>query len=356
MKQVNILGAGLSGLSAAINLAKEGFEVNVFDVRNDSGARFEGDLQGLENWTSEKDILLDLKEMNLKVNFHCNPFKKVITTNGEKSFETQYSRPLFYLVKRGTMGDSIDQGLKRQAIDAGVKINYNAKFTGKADITAIGPKIQGKNYAIDKGIVFETDMDDIAVAIINNEAGYKAYSYLLVSKGYGCIATVVFEKFQLVNKCLENTKEILTRMFDLKIKNEKGVGGFGNFGYPPKLEENGSLFAGEAGLLQDALAGFGIRYAITSGYLAAKATMGECSYTAAINERFSPQLKASIVNRFTWEIAGDNVFNFLQFSSKRRDPLKDLRKLYNFEFFYHKLLYPIASMWFRMKYKPQIKK
>ena len=180
MKQVNILGAGLSGLSAAINLSKAGLEVNVFDVRKDSGARFEGDLQGLENWTSEKDILQDLSEMNLKVNFHCNPFKKVITTNGRKSFETKYTRPFFYLVKRGTMKDSIDQGLKKQAIDAGVKINYDTKFDGKADIVAVGPKIHGKSYGIDKGIVFDIDMDDVAVAIINNEAAYRGYSYLLV--------------------------------------------------------------------------------------------------------------------------------------------------------------------------------
>ncbi len=351
MEQVNILGAGLSGLTAAINLVKAGFEVNVFDVRKDSGARFEGDLQGLENWTTEKDILKDLKEMNLKVNFHCNPFKKAITTNGKETFETEYPIPLFYLVKRGTMKDSIDQGLKRQAIDAGVKINYNTKFEGKTDIIATGPKIQGKSYGIDKGIVFDTDMDDIAVAIINNGAGYNAYSYLLVSEGYGCIATVVLEKFHLVNKCLEKTKEILNKMFDLKIENEKGVGGFGNFGYPPKLEENGGLVVGESGLLQDALAGFGMRYAITSGFLAAKSIKGECSYADTIKERFSHQLKASIVNRFIWELAGDNIFNFVKLGRKRKDSLSDLRKLYNFQMFHQKLLYPLAFMWLNKKYR-----
>lgn len=350
MQIVNILGAGLSGLSAAINLAKDGFAVNVFDIRKDSGARFEGDLQGLENWTNENDILETLKEMNIKINFHCNPFKRVITTNGKKSFQTEYSRPLFYLVKRGTMQDSIDQGLKRQTLDAGVEIKYNTKFEGKVDIVATGPKTGGL-FAIDRGIVFDTDLDDVAVAIINNEAAYKGYSYLLVSEGYACLATVIFDKFHLVNKCLEKTKEIANRMFDLKIKNEKGVGGFGNFIYPPTLEENDSLFVGEAGGLQEAFAGFGMRYAITSGYLAARSFIDGISYSQAVKKKFDNQFKASIVNRFIWELLGDKMFYAVEIGSKMKDPLNDLNKSYNFKMFHQRLIYPIALLWFNARYK-----
>lgn len=357
MKPVNILGAGLSGLSAAINLAKEGFQVNIFDVRKDSGARFEGDLQGLENWTTENDILDDMKEMNIKVNFHCNPFKRVITTDGKKTFETDYPRPLFYLVKRGTMEDSIDQGLKRQALEAGVKINYNSRFEGKADVVAIGPKMESKVlYGIDKGIVFDTDIDDIAVAIFGDEFAYKGYSYLLVSKGYGCIATVLLDRFHLVNSCLEKTKGLMIKMFGLEVENEKGVGGFGNFIYPPRLEEDGTLFVGEAGGLQDGFAGFGIRYATTSGYLAAKSFVNKVSYKDSIDKRFTNQLKASVVNRFMWETVGGRKIDFLEFGSKRTNPLKYLGKLYNFELLYQKMIYPLASAWLKGRQKQKIPK
>ena len=44
---IHIMGAGLSGLAAAITLAKEGIEVHVHDVRKDSGERFDGDFQAL---------------------------------------------------------------------------------------------------------------------------------------------------------------------------------------------------------------------------------------------------------------------------------------------------------------------
>lgn len=59
---IKILGAGLSGLSAAITLAKAGQPVDVFEVENEVGKRFRGDLEGLENW-SEK-LLLTLISIN----------------------------------------------------------------------------------------------------------------------------------------------------------------------------------------------------------------------------------------------------------------------------------------------------
>ena len=55
-ERIDILGAGLSGLAAATILAKAGKEVHVHEIRKDSGARFDGDFQGIENWTSDIDF------------------------------------------------------------------------------------------------------------------------------------------------------------------------------------------------------------------------------------------------------------------------------------------------------------
>lgn len=57
MKQIKILGAGISGLTAAINLAKAGYKVDVYERNKDVGMRFGGDLQGLENWSDKEDVL-----------------------------------------------------------------------------------------------------------------------------------------------------------------------------------------------------------------------------------------------------------------------------------------------------------
>ena len=55
------MGAGLSGLAAAVVLAKAGKEVHVHDIRADSGARFDGDFQALENWSMDEDFFDQLE-------------------------------------------------------------------------------------------------------------------------------------------------------------------------------------------------------------------------------------------------------------------------------------------------------
>ena len=48
---------------------------------------------------------------------------------------------------------------------------------------------------------------------------------------------------------------------------------------------------------QDALAGFGLRYAIRSGTLAAHSLLGGTDYTRAWREQLLPGLRAGVVNR-----------------------------------------------------------
>ena len=62
---INIMGAGLSGLAAATILAKAGREVHVHDIREDSGARFDGDFQALENWSMDSDFFEQMADWGL---------------------------------------------------------------------------------------------------------------------------------------------------------------------------------------------------------------------------------------------------------------------------------------------------
>ena len=79
-ERIDILGAGLSGLAAATILAKAGKEVHVHRIRKDSGARFDGDFQGIENWTSENDFVDEMRSWGLEPEeFKTNAFKHIIT-------------------------------------------------------------------------------------------------------------------------------------------------------------------------------------------------------------------------------------------------------------------------------------
>ena len=76
-KDIVIAGAGISGLTAAINLAKNGYKVTVHEATNHCGGRFMGDSQFLENWTTEEDVLKILRKMNIKVNFFHRSYRKI---------------------------------------------------------------------------------------------------------------------------------------------------------------------------------------------------------------------------------------------------------------------------------------
>lgn len=270
MKGLAILGAGLSGLTAAINLAREGYNVDVYEKNKDVGMRFRGDIQGLENWSARKDILEELREMNIEVNFDCDPFSTVTLTNCSRTKEIDFKRPFFYLVKRGSFFGTIDYGLKTQALELGINIHLEKTLSpNEVDIVATGPILK-EAPAVVKGIVFKTDIKDAAILLCNDEIAFKWYSYLLITKGYGCVCTVVaVEELYRVNKCFEKTKGFFERKIGLNMQSPKEVGGVGSFSLKSVFKKGTTLYVGEAAGLQDFLWGFGMRFAVTSGYLAA---------------------------------------------------------------------------------------
>ena len=66
---------------------------------------------------------------------------------------------------------------------------------------------------------------------------------------------------------------------------------------------------GEAAGLQDYLLAFGLRQAITSGYLAAKSILNNENYDNLIKKRFLSQLQTSISNRFLYGLAGNRGYS-----------------------------------------------
>lgn len=331
MKKIKILGCGLSGMAAAINLAKKGFEVEIYEKNKDVGMRFHGDVQGIENWTSEEDALAFLERMNIKVNFEITPFSTITLTNAEVTREFEFQRPLFYLVKRGSFEGSIDWGLKEQTIRSGVKINFGQTFSvGQADIIATGPDPQKIGGAV-KGIVFKTERDNIGVGIINDDYAHKGYSYLFIVNGYACICTAIARDFEKLESCFEKTKRYFVEKYKLKINSPQVVGGVGSFSLNGPYKKGKALFVGEAAGIQDFLAGFGMRTAITSGYLAAESIVENKDYEKVAKKWFGDYLKAGIANRYLWERAGaSNYMGVFDKLAKIVDPVEFLRSMYNF--------------------------
>lgn len=349
---VNILGAGPSGLTAAILLARAGREVHVHERYDTIGKRFQGDLQGIENWSTQENVLAQFRSFHLDTNFAATPFSEVTLTDGRTVLQETSKEPLFYLVKRGSMSDSLDTALYHQALSCGVQFHMRSS-PSTADIIATGPKRKAL-IAVDKGLIFPTKLPNIAVAFFHDDLAHLGYSYLLVADGYGCLCTVVFKDFHRLNSCFDRTVALAKHMYPLNLDNAQPVGGIGSFSLEHPKQEGSTLYVGEAAGLQDLLWGFGIRTAITSGQLAVQAMLSGQSYPELIHQSIKPQLKSTIVNRFLWEKLKWKSRPILPFLF--RVPL-DLRNKFRFLYSFsiiHRLIYPLASCYIEKQYKNSV--
>ena len=73
---VSISGAGPAGLAAAMTLARAGVPSVVREFRNDVGARFHGDFQGIENWTTPGDVFEELADLGLESRVELAPCRE----------------------------------------------------------------------------------------------------------------------------------------------------------------------------------------------------------------------------------------------------------------------------------------
>ena len=349
---VNIIGAGPAGLTAGIVLRRHGLPVRVYEMSSDVGHRLNGDFQGLENWTSEKDITDLLREIGIETNFLCVPYHRgIIYASEMKPAEMKSERPIFYLVRRGTMSGTLDMGLKEQALSLGVEIIFNHrldKFKGKA-IVGTGPK--GAD-AVAVGITFETKMKDQAFAVLDDNIAPKGYAYLLVNQGYGTMVTVLYREFRRENEYFERMMKFFRDNIDMDIKNEKRFGCYGNFFIRDTQIHHEKLYVGESGGFQDCLWGFGMRYAILSGYLAAKSLIEGSDYDMLWQRELKPMLETSLINRYLFERIGHTGYRYLAKKFADANPCDFLRKHYNYSFFKH-LLLPIAKKKYQTKVKDQ---
>jgi flavin-dependent dehydrogenase len=341
--EIIILGAGPAGLSAAINLAKKGKKVKVYEKNNDCGMRFRGDFQGFENWTSEKDVLEEIKSMNLKIDFWYNPISQAEFYDYLRNKRViNFEKPGLYLIKRGKTPDSLDISLKNQALKSGVNIIFNQRISEKeADIIASGPK---RVDGIVRGITFETKTEYNPVMILDDNLAPKSFAYLLINDGIGCLGTGLTKNYTQADKYLDTTIDTFQKLLNIDIKNPKRYTGYGNFFLKNSYYENKKFYVGEAAGLQDYLFAFGLRQALTSGYLAAISILENKNYDKLVKEILVPKLKISLTNRFFFRLLGNKGYHrFLKRGIKIKDPLGRMNKIYNVSLL-QKALFPIARV------------
>jgi len=350
-RTIHIIGAGPAGLVAAINLANAGYDAIVHEQHDDVGSRFNGDFQGIENWSSRKDAKLFFQEIGLQVNFLCAPHQTGHfygpNLNG---VEIKTGRPLFYLIERGVAAGSFDQGLKQQALAAGVQFLWNdkvEKMPSEVTIVGTGPKAAD---VIAKGIIFRTSHPDAYFGFLDDRIAPKGYAYLLVNNQKATFATCMFQDFRNSRVYYERAFKSMRRTADIEIIEPTEFGGFGNFFLPSSgHKKDRFLYVGETAGFQDALWGFGLRYALLSGYLAAQSIISDRDFDQLCRHYIWPALKTSLANRWLFAHLGNRGYQWvLNRLNKSRDAVDILQKHHQFSFS-KQLLFLLAKNWYHTR-------
>ncbi len=350
-KIIQIAGAGPAGLAAAITLSKAGYKVQVNEAKKEVGQRFGGDLQGLENWTSKQDVLQWMAQQGLTTGFEYAACSTGYAFDAyDKAYPLKSREPLFYLLERGPGKNTLDHALLEQALSLGVTVTFNRRLTKMDDqgILAIGPKAAD---AIAVGYHFSTDIDNGFWAICDDNLAPKGYAYLLVLNGRGTIKTCMFTGFNKEQSYVDKTVNAFERLLGLKIIDRQPHGGVGNFLLPKTGLQGNRLIVGEQAGFQDTLFGFGMRYALSSGVLAAKSIINGANYEELWRRELQPLLKTSVSNRWLYNLLGNRGYRLvLKLLANKSDLRKTLRRHYQLTLF-KRLLYPWAQHRYKSKRK-----
>jgi len=258
-KKIKILGAGISGMVAAITLARNGYNVEIFEKRSRIGSFFERDVHSLRNYLYKYDVIEKYKELGVEIPYVYPIFKEFRFSPLLKKIEIySNNKPLFYNFIRGHKDKkSFDIALYKTAKKLGVKFYFNRSLDDKkVDIIATGAFSKkgagyGRHYSNIKNFI----PSSLHVFLDNR------YS----DRGYCYIVPFYDEVSILITSTKEKNKEKLKKKFnDLikensiikkilkKAKFENEVLGYASYKLPKTATKDNKLFIGEAAGFLDA--------------------------------------------------------------------------------------------------------
>lgn len=326
---VRIAGAGPAGLAAATVLARAGWKAEVHEQRDRVGARWKRGLQILENFSEEEDILAFMARTGLgDASFWRTPIQSLTLWAGRgKSHRFTSQVPLGYFVRRGSEPGEIDRGLLDAARAAGADVRFGSRLgAGAAEVRATGPR---RVNGMGKEVTFRTPLSDRVTVILDPDLAPGGYAYLFIVDGEATMGMAILSGYRRADELYERT----VRRFK-EIEGVDPTGGeeaklVANFFLKPGLAAGGTIWAGEAGGFQDYLFGFGMRYALTSGVLAARSICEDLEYNTLWKKTLEGKQKVSLWNRFLYEKGGPWVPGLLIGMARRSGDLRGfLRRFY----------------------------
>lgn len=327
---LNIVGAGMSGLAAGLTLVKNGAKVTVYEQHKKVGLGCGHNVMAIRNYGLPYDQMDQFRILGLKL--ECTkPIYKIIkyAPSGRSMEVFSKDKPIFYAVMRGADSNaSWDHQLTQQFESEGGIIKTDEKKSLRfGDIIAtrsvysnfwcIGTEFKDVQVN-DKTILFFMDNKYCPQGYIylmpwgKNEVSIAATTYNL-----NCPLPILFKNFLEKNKVISNILEGSTYMHDF--------GGTAYSNVPKSAKVNGKLFVGSAAGFLDSSRGFGIKYALISGVLAAKSINENLDYDKLWKNVFEKELLDSFSRRLILEKMGNSDYEKLILKNKL--PVQDYDKL-----------------------------
>jgi hypothetical protein len=303
MKQITIVGAGLSGLAAAIILAREGHAVTVLEQQSEIGGAslHASAVSGYELCFADMTPL-DVDAMSRYLGFPLSPLGGAQTPPCYNPLPTLRLRPFgklielrlasnvhMKMVERGRRPSSLDMHLFRLATDCGVRFSFNTAVSTRKDfadlpagsIVATGMFREAFDaldipytpaYGLFAGGPAPAGLSPFCVAYYHEHT--RDYAYYAAANGVG--AAVLFQRGRPLSaaavewfpKQLKENEGLDFPQWRL-IENLAGTptGAFSN----PRLFSGNLILAGTLAGMQDPAMVLGVHGALVSGRIAAMA-------------------------------------------------------------------------------------
>lgn len=302
---IRIAGAGPAGLTAAILLARAGRAVEVHEARSDVGMRFIGDLQVIENASSPETVPELLDRIGIERNFYFRPGTWArFYDHRRRAREIRSRIPYGYFIRRGPFDGTLDRGLLQQALHAGAKVRFQSRLAPEeAQIVATGPAAPD---GLAKEITFRSHEPETIDVYFNHRVSPGGYSYLFILDGVGTFGCAIVSDFKNIERYFELALAEAQAIHPFKTTDQQRTGySYMNFHLKTIATEANARWTGEAAGFQDYLFGLGLRYAITSGALAARSILELREFDPLWRRELAQKQETSLVNRFLYEWGGN---------------------------------------------------
>jgi flavin-dependent dehydrogenase len=319
-RPIRIAGAGPSGLAAAIALARAGRTAEVHEAKRDVGLRFIGDLQIIEGSSEHEPVPAFLERIGVERNFYFRPATYATFYDASDARRIIRSdEPYGYFIRRGAEEGTLDRGLLAQAQALGVNVIFNSRLAPEeADIVATGP---ASPDGLAREMTWKTAEDERIDVFFNHHLSPGGYSYLFILDGIATFGCAIVADFKKIDDYFEHSLAAAQRLHGFTIPAETRTGySYMNFHLKRQATKGGARYVGEAGGFQDYLFGLGIRYALTSGWLAARSILEGRDFDELWTGELGPKQETSLVNRFLYEAGGNTgLAVFVRQAAKAKD-------------------------------------